>query len=235
MAAWGVLALESDDDTMSPLLKGISGDYGHKTTSWQIGRRGDDRDSITLGETPRSIVYNMPVSFTRDGVTYPMLLGHNSTTFRIVVQTKEFLVRVFYYCTGPSPTLPPNASSLSCPSRRSQKEPCYFTCNASAPLTDPDLFAGSIACTRTRDYQDASCALTTGVTGTAPARASATPTPADSAVTTGLACLAAEPTPMAPNASTPTPLSRAIPAAVVLLCAIALWLLLTRRSRAARA
>jgi hypothetical protein len=105
---WEVLALEADN--LPPELAGIAGDYGYTVTSRSLERAGPLRTegSILLDDV-------RPVAFQKNGTTYP-LLPSGPASYYLTVNGTNYVLRMYYYCTGKSATaMPANARSLACP------------------------------------------------------------------------------------------------------------------------
>jgi hypothetical protein len=190
---WEVLALEAE--TLPPELEGIAGDYGHVAESFSLSRRGHPGDRIDL-------VSGRVAAFTRNGVRYELSPTTEPNVYVLLLNGKTYSVRIYYYCQGPRPTMPPGASDMACAFMPTEKLPCSFSCKTGFELSEPSLLVGSLACTASGKFTaNSSCVRVGGAPSPteAPSAPSSAPRPESDPPSKELK-LSSEP-PSAPNES----------------------------------
>jgi uncharacterized protein YlzI (FlbEa/FlbD family) len=194
---WEVLFVEAE--APPPELEGIAGDYGHSNATFSLSRRGDPDTTISL-------VAGRIAAITRSGVRYELTPTTEPNVYVVLVNGKTYTVRIYYYCKGPRPAMPPNARNLACPVMLTEKVPCSFSCNTDFELSEPSLHVGSLACTASGTFTANSSCVRVGAHGSSPTpetRATSAPTPEVTSAPSAL--IATKPEVTAPIPEAPTP------------------------------
>ena len=195
---WEVLSVEAE--ALPPELEGIAGDYGHSNATFSLSRRGDPDTTINL-------VAGRIAAITRSGVRYELTPMPEPNVYVVLVNGKTYNIRIYYYCKGPRPALPPNARNLACPVMLTEKVPCSFSCDPDFELSEPSLHVGSLACTASGTFTANSSCVRVGAHGlsapTPETRATSAPTPEVTSAPSAL--IATKPEVAAPIQEAPTP------------------------------
>jgi hypothetical protein len=195
---WEVLFVEAE--TPPPELEGIAGDYGHANATFSLSRRGDPDTTISL-------VDGRVAAITRSGVRYELTPTTEPNVYVVLVNGKTYLIRIYYYCKGPRPAVPPNARNLACPVMLTEKVPCSFSCDTGFVLSERRLRFGSLACTASGTFTANSSCVRVGAHGssapTPETRATSAPTPEVTMAPSALIATKLEVTAPIPEAPTP--------------------------------
>jgi hypothetical protein len=197
---WEVLSVEAE--ALPPELEGIAGDYGHTFETFSLSRRGHP-------DTKISLVAGRIAAITRSGVRYELTPTTEPNVYVALVNGKTYIIRIYYYCKGPRPAMPPNARNLACPVMLTEKVPCSFSCDTGFELSEPSLHVGSLACTASGTFTANSSCVRVGAHGssapTPETRATSAPTPEVMATIGASALIATKPKVTAPIPEAPTP------------------------------